>query len=57
MWKMQEAERDFSDDIQEAHRVYLFCVRVSLIWYRREETIDTINEVMDEIRAEIYDES
>ena len=52
MWEKQDGERDFSEDIKEAKKlcVYLF----DRLICRRQEAIENINEVMEEIRAEIY---
>jgi hypothetical protein len=52
MWEKQDRERDFSDDIREARKLY-FILFLGLIC-RRQEAIENINEVMEEIRAEIY---
>ena len=52
MWERQDGERDFSNDIQEARKLYFPVFRDWL--YRRQDAIDNINEVMDEIRAELY---
>jgi len=52
MWERQDGERDFSNDIQEARKLYFPVLRDWL--YRRQDAIDNINEVMDEIRAELY---
>lgn len=52
MWEKQDGERDFSEDIREAKR--LFVSWFNTLICRREEAIENINEVMEEIRAEIY---
>ena len=52
MWEKQDGERDFSEDIREAKKL---CVSwCNTLIYRREEAIENINEVMEEMRAEIY---
>jgi hypothetical protein len=52
MWERQSAERDFTEDIQEAKRLYRHFKNLTNC--RKDESIEKINEIMDEIRAEVY---
>jgi hypothetical protein len=52
MWEKQDGERDFSEDTREAKKL---CVSLfNTLIFRRQEAIENINEVMEEIRAEVY---